>query len=174
MFTTLLRSPMVIAFLVSLVVNLGLFFIGHHYRGEVDALSSENDRLEKALSQCQFDNTTWKSSYNNLLSSCMTQSEVIISLGKDLYEERKESGDVVRDILMLSPEQKECVPNSETSSTQAAGGLNEPYTPRVAGLDDRLDSSLIGMLERAYNSANITNTEPATSNTRRAITTPLQ
>lgn len=150
MLRTVIRNPILVATAVSLLVNLALFLVNNHYKKEIESLSTTQSSLEQQLIKCSNDNTTWKHSYDNLMSSCQTQSEVIISLANDLHNERKESGDVVRDILLLSPEQ--C---STQQPTNTGGSNEDDNPPRVAGIDDRLDSSLIGMLQRAYNSSNI-------------------
>lgn len=150
MFNSILKNPILVATVVSLLVNLVLFSMNSNYRGEIESLSTERAQLEQQLIKCSNDNTTWKHSYDNLMSSCQIQSEVIISLANDLQNERKESGDIVRDILLLSPEQ--C---STQQPTNTGGSNEDDNPPRVAGIDDRLDSSLIGMLQRAYSPPNI-------------------
>lgn len=150
MLKAFLRNPILAATAVSLLVNLALFLVNNHYKNKIESLSTIQSSLEQQLIRCSNDNTTWKHSYDNLMSSCQTQSEVIISLANDLHNERKESGGVVRDILLLSPEQ--C---STQQPTNTGGSNEDDNPPRVAGIDDRLDSSLIGMLQRAYNSSNI-------------------
>lgn len=155
MIKTLLTRPTILIALLSVTINIGLLFTNIHYKNKIESLSTTQSSLEQQLIRCSNDNTTWKHSYDNLMSSCQTQSEVIISLTNDLQNERKESGDVVREILLLSSE--ECSTQQPTNT----GGLNEGDNPiRAAGLDDRLPDSLYNALQRSYNGSET----PATPN----------
>lgn len=156
MFNSLLRNIPLTLLIISLILNAFLFFNGNYHKGEREKLSDEVVSLETDLRSCRSANEGWESSYDDLLTSCKIQSEVIIELGKDLHEERKESGDVIREILLMPPEQQEQGDKdiSISENTTTSGETNEiqiPYAPPVAGLDDRLPDSLYEALQRSYN-----------------------
>lgn len=156
MFNSLLRNIPLTLLVISLLLNGILFFVGNHYRGELSSLQANLTDTEQSLRECQKANNSWESSYDTLIEACKVQSEVIIELGKDLHEERKESGDVIREILLMPPEQQEQGDKdiSISENTTTSGETNEiqiPYAPPVAGLDDRLPDSLYEALQRSYN-----------------------
>ena len=156
MFNSLLRNIPLTLLVISLLLNGILFFVGNHYRGELSSLQANLTDTEQSLRECQKANNSWESSYDTLMEACKVQSEVIIELGKDLHEERKESGDVIREILLMPPEQQEQGDKdiSISENTTTSGETNEiqiPYAPPVAGLDDRLPDSLYEALQRSYN-----------------------
>lgn len=156
MFNSLLRNIPLTLLVISLLLNGILFFVGNHYRGELSSLQANLTDTEQSLRECQKANNSWESSYDTLMKACKVQSEVIIELGKDLHEERKESGDVIREILLMPPEQQEQGDKdiSISENTTTSGETNEiqiPYAPPVAGLDDRLPDSLYEALQRSYN-----------------------
>lgn len=156
MFNSLLRNIPLTLLIISLLLNGILFFVGNHYRGELSSLQSSLTDTEQSLRECQKANNSWESSYDTLMEACKMQSEVIVELGKDLHKERKESGDVIREILLIPSEQQEQkgegISTSEnTTNREEANEIQIPYTPPVAGLDDRLPDSLCEALQRAYN-----------------------
>lgn len=160
-----------LTFLVlSIIINVFLLFLSNDYREDIKRLESDIANREQSLRDCQLVNQGWETSYDLLLESCKVQSEVIIGLHQDLAEERQGSGDVMREILLLPPE--ESSQDKQQPLPVHRGEPNEiqiPYTPPVAGLDDRLPDSLYEALQRAYNGDKAS----AAPNPRRTATTPL-
>jgi|SRR5690554_6087392 len=124
---------------LSLILNIFLLFLSNGYREDITRLEGDIANREQSLKDCQMANQGWEESYDLLLESCKAQSQVIIDLSNDLQEERKGSGEVIREILLLPST------NGETNERKTY----DP--PPVAGLDDRLPDSLYNALQRSYN-----------------------
>lgn len=162
MFSSLLRNIPLTLLVLSLILNGFLFLANNNNKSEAKDLQDAVVSLEDDLFTCKSANTDWESSYDDLLASCQIQSNVIVQLGTQLQEERGKSGDVIRDIILMSPEEEgqEC---SQRSEQPTLGVLNENRVSPTASLDDKLPDGLLRALQRAY-TGNSADTQPVTPN----------
>lgn len=162
MFSFLLRNIPLTLLVISLILNGFLFLANNNSKGKAEDLQDAIVSLEDDLFTCKSANTGWETSYDDLLASCKIQSNVIVQLGAQLQEERGKSGDVIRDIILMSPEEEgqECNQGSEQPTL---GVLNENRVSPTAHLDDKLPDGLLRALQRAY-TGNSADTQPATPN----------
>lgn len=162
MFSFLLRNIPLTLLVLSLILNGFLFLANNNSKSKARDFQDTAVSLEADLFTCKSANTGWESSYDDLLASCQIQSNVIVQLGTQLQEERGKSGDVIRDIILMSPEEEgqEC---SQRSEPTTLGVLNENRVSPTARLDDKLPDGLLRALQRAY-TGNSADTQSATPN----------